>query len=44
MLHKIPEVNELEQPVYGAEGKQLFQSGFRIGGGIDQDPTRSPQG
>lgn len=25
-------------------GQPLFRCGFRIGGGIDQDPTKSPHG
>ena len=26
------------------EGKPVYRCGFRIGGGIDQDHTKSPQG
>lgn len=44
MLHKQPELDEGGNPVYDAEGKQRYRCGFRIGGGIDQDPLKSPQG
>jgi len=27
-----------------ADGRPRYRCGFRIGGGIDQDPTVSPQG
>ena len=30
--------------VYEADGKQKYRCGFKIGGGIDQDPFKSPQG
>lgn len=29
---------------YDAEGKEVFICGFKIGGGIDQDYKKSPQG
>jgi len=44
VLHKQPELDESGNPAYDAEGKQRYRCGFRIGGGIDQDPLKSPQG
>lgn len=44
VLHKQPELDEAGHPVCDAEGKQRYRCGFRVGGGIDQDPTKSPQG
>ena len=44
MLKKDPEIDEHGNPVIGPDGKQRFRCGFRIGGGIDQDNTKSPQG
>lgn len=48
---QIPIVLEKEQdrddhgsPIVLPDGKQKFRCGFRIGGGIDQDNTKSPQG
>ena len=48
---KIPIVLEKEQdldlhgaPVLEQDGKPRYRCGFRIGGGIDQDPAQSPQG
>lgn len=35
-LHKETEVNE--------NGEEIMKCGFKIGGGIDQDFTKSPQG
>lgn len=44
VLHKEPEVDEHGNQVYDPDGKPRFHCGFRIGGGIDQDPIKSPQG
>ena len=44
VLHKEPEFTEQGAAVVELDGKQKFRCGFRIGGGIDQDPTKSPQG
>lgn len=35
-LHKETEINE--------NGEEVMKCGFKIGGGIDQDFTKSPQG
>ena len=44
VVHKEPEFDEQGGTVFDADGKQKFLCGFRIGGGIDQDPALSPQG
>jgi hypothetical protein len=44
VLHKEPDVNELGQQVFDADGRPRYRCGFRIGGGIDQEPLLSPQG
>ena len=44
VLEKEPEHDEHGNPYVGQDGKQKFKCGFRIGGGIDQDNTKSPQG
>jgi len=44
VLHKEPELNERGQQIIDADGRLRFRCGFRIGGGIDQDPSVSPQG
>lgn len=44
VLEKEPEVDGMGNPVSGPDGKQKYKCGFRIGGGIDQDNTKSPQG
>jgi len=44
VLHKEPDVNERGQQMADADGRPRYRCGFRIGGGIDQDPTVSPQG
>ncbi len=44
MLQKEPDFDPYGKPTYDQEGKQRFKCGFKIGGGIDQDPTKSPQG
>jgi hypothetical protein len=31
------------EPVVSQEGKTEYRSGFKVGGGIDQDHTKSPQ-
>jgi len=43
VLHKEPDVNDQGQQVMDADGKLRYRCGFRIGGGIDQDPAVSPQ-
>ena len=43
VLHKEADVNERGQQMLDADGKLRYRCGFRIGGGIDQDPTVSPQ-
>ncbi|KAL8596220.1 hypothetical protein ACOMHN_013478 [Nucella lapillus] len=44
LLEKEPDVDQQGNPVYEPDGKQRYRCGFRIGGGIDQDPSQSPQG
>ena len=44
ILHKEPERDPSGNPVYEPDGKQKYRCGFKIGGGIDQDPIKSPQG
>lgn len=44
VLEKEPEVDGMGNPITGPDGKQRYKCGFRIGGGIDQDNTKSPQG
>jgi len=44
VLHKQPDLNEFGQQVYDSEGRPRYRCGFRIGGGVDQDPSLSPQG
>ncbi|VDI07976.1 Hypothetical predicted protein [Mytilus galloprovincialis] len=44
VLNKDPEQDELGNPIMGADGKPKYKCGFRIGGGIDQDNSKSPQG
>lgn len=36
-------LNENGAPVVDGDGKPEYRSGFKIGGGIDQDNTMSPQ-
>ena len=43
-LHKTVELDKFGSPVLDTSGRQVMKCGFRIGGGIDQDPSRSPQG
>lgn len=31
------------EPIVSQEGKTEYRSGFKVGGGIDQDHTKSPQ-
>ena len=31
------------EPIVGQDGKNQYRSGFKVGGGIDQDFTKSPQ-
>ena len=44
ILHKDPVLNENGSIVTDEQGKQRYRCGFKIGGGIDQDPAKSPQG
>ena len=37
-------MNERGQQMFDADGRLRYRCGFRIGGGIDQDPSVSPQG
>ena len=37
-------MDQYGKPTYDPDGKQRFKCGFKIGGGIDQDPAKSPQG
>ena len=44
MLYKDEDKDERGNPAIGPDGKPRYKCGFRIGGGIDQDNTKSPQG
>ena len=44
MLYKDEDKDERGNPAIGPDGKPRYRCGFRIGGGIDQDNTKSPQG
>ena len=44
VLHKEQDKDEQGNPVYEPDGKPRYRCGFKIGGGIDQDPSKSPQG
>ena len=44
LLEKEPDLDQQGNPVYEPDGKPRYRCGFRIGGGIDQDPSQSPQG
>ncbi|XP_076463256.1 tax1-binding protein 3 homolog [Babylonia areolata] len=44
LLEKEPDTDQQGNPLYEPDGKQRYRCGFRIGGGIDQDPSQSPQG
>lgn len=44
LLEKEPDLDSQGNPVYEPDGKPRYRCGFRIGGGIDQDPSQSPQG
>ena len=44
VLQKEPDIDQYGKPTYDPDGKQRFKCGFKIGGGIDQDPAKSPQG
>merc|ERR1712004_555313 len=44
VLHKEPELTQNGDYIYETDGKQKYRCGFKIGGGIDQDPFKSPQG
>lgn len=44
VLHKDLDRDDQGNAVIGQDGKQRYRCGFKIGGGIDQDNTKSPQG
>lgn len=44
MLEKELETDAQGNTIFDPDGKQRYRCGFRIGGGIDQDPSQSPQG
>ncbi|WAR24130.1 TX1B3-like protein [Mya arenaria] len=44
VLHKDLDRDDAGNPMIGPDGKQRYRCGFRIGGGIDQDNSKSPQG
>ncbi|KAI8786672.1 Tax1-binding protein 3 [Biomphalaria glabrata] len=44
VLEKEPDIDQHGNPIREPDGKQRYRCGFRIGGGIDQDPSQSPQG
>ena len=44
VLYKDEDKDERGNPAIGPDGKPRYRCGFRIGGGIDQDNTKSPQG
>jgi len=44
VLHKEPDYDQHGNPICEPDGKQKYRCGFKIGGGIDQDPDKSPQG
>ncbi|ESO86630.1 hypothetical protein LOTGIDRAFT_166897 [Lottia gigantea] len=44
VLEKDADIDNQGNPVLEQDGKQRYRCGFRIGGGIDQDPSQSPQG
>ena len=44
ILKKDPSLDERGNPVYDEAGKPCYRCGFKIGGGMDQDPSKSPQG
>ncbi|XP_067948952.1 tax1-binding protein 3 homolog isoform X1 [Watersipora subatra] len=43
-LQKTQEFDKYGSPVLDSSGKPQLKCGFRIGGGIDQDPSRCPHG
>jgi len=43
VLHKDLDRDDQGNPMIAPDGKQRYRCGFRIGGGIDQDNTKSPQ-
>ena len=44
VLYKDEDKDERGNMLVGPDGKPRYRCGFRIGGGIDQDNTKSPQG
>ena len=44
VLHKESELDENGQAMVDEQGKPRYRCGFRVGGGIDQDPNKSPHG
>lgn len=43
-LEKEQDLDNQGNPIRDQDGKPQYRCGFRIGGGIDQDPSKSPQG
>ncbi|CAG5120673.1 unnamed protein product [Candidula unifasciata] len=44
VLEKEQDIDQQGNPIRDPDGKPRYRCGFRIGGGIDQDPSQSPQG
>ena len=44
VLKKDQDLDDRGNPVYDETGKPCLRCGFKIGGGIDMDPSSSPQG
>jgi len=44
VLEKREDLDQHGNPLTESDGKPKYKCGFRIGGGIDQDPSQSPQG
>jgi hypothetical protein len=42
-IKKDPLLDEFNEQVIDTDGNAQFKAGFKIGGGIDQDHTKSPQ-
>lgn len=44
VLEKEQDFDQQGNPLIDPDGKPRYRCGFKIGGGIDQDPSQSPQG
>ncbi|RUS78318.1 hypothetical protein EGW08_013922 [Elysia chlorotica] len=44
VLEKEVDIDPQGNPITDPDGKPHYRCGFKIGGGIDQDPSQSPQG